>query len=146
MGISITQYRQSIGLFNRVKFSTSYRSFRISIFQLTLVFLLFAILLMLLSGDIETHPGPPILKLRKLSVCHSNIRGLSESKLRAIKTCLCDRYDIITLSETFLSCSSSQDLTLPGFHPIVRRDRDSFGGGVCSLHQRKYNVQKISTV
>ena len=85
---------------------------------------------MLLSGYIESHSGPSILTLSTLSGCHSNIRGLSESKRRAIKTCLCVRYGTITLSETFFSRSSTQDLTLSSFHPIVRSDRDYFGGGV----------------
>ena len=87
------------------------------------------LLIMLLSGDIETNPGPNHNdKISKLS--HSNIRGLSLSKLRAIKTSLCDQFNILTFSETFLSSSSGPDLTLPGFHQIMRRDRSTFGGGV----------------
>ena len=76
------------------------------------------------------NPGPSTsTKLKQLSVCHLNIRGLSDAKLRDIKTCLCDTYDIITLSETFLSTNRSDSLSLPGYHPILRRDRETFGGG-----------------
>ena len=86
------------------------------------------ILLLLLSNDIELNPGPD--KLKSLSVCHVNIRGLSDSKLRAIKTSLCGRLDIITLSETFFGPLSTTDLSLPGYNPIIRRDRPAFGGGI----------------
>ena len=68
-------------------------------------------------------------KLRNVSLCHCNIRGLSDKKLRAIETSLCAKYDI-TLSETFLSASNTGDLALRGYHPIIRRDRPTFGGGV----------------
>ena len=40
------------------------------------------------------------------------------------------KFDIISLSETFLSMESSINLEIPGFHPLFRRDRGSFGGGV----------------
>ena len=69
-------------------------------------------------------------KLKQLSVCHVNIRGLNEHKLSAIKANLTDQYDIITLSETFLSENSKVNLDLPGFHDIIRKDRATFGGGV----------------
>ena len=34
------------------------------------------------------------------------------------------------MSETFLPMESSTNLEIPGFHPLFRRDRGSFGGGV----------------
>jgi len=69
-------------------------------------------------------------RLKQLTVCHVNIRGLNDHKLSAIKANLLDQYDIITLSETFLSNNSCIDLSIPGFHDIIRKDRASFGGGV----------------
>jgi hypothetical protein len=81
--------------------------------------------LILLSGDIELHPGP-----NNLSICHVNIRGLSSAKLLAIKHDLQHKFDIITISEIFLSQTSNHDLHLTGYHPLIRRDRDTFGGGV----------------
>ena len=58
------------------------------------------------------------------------MRGLYDSKLRAIKTFLCSKYDIITLAETFLSARSKTNSSLQDFHPIMRKDRQVFGGGV----------------
>ena len=87
-------------------------------------------LLILLSSDVHMNPGPRDPKVRKLNVCHCNIRGLNECKMRSIKTSFCNQYDVITLSETFLNSTSSCDLSLQGFHPIIRKDRRTFGGGV----------------
>ena len=38
--------------------------------------------------------------------------------------------DIITISETFLSPNSDVCLDIDKYHPIIRRDRYTFGGGV----------------
>ena len=59
-----------------------------------------------------------------------NIRGINSAKLRAVRTTLCEQFDIITLSETFLNPNNNYDLKLPGFHDIIRRDRPTMGGGV----------------
>ena len=128
MGNYLVDYRVAIGLFNRVKISTAVSSIRISLCTLYCIMFLILSLLLLLCGDVELNPGP--VKLKCLSMCHSNIRGLSDSKLSAIKTSLCKYYDFITLSETFLSSTSNQNLCISGYHDIIRRDRDSFGGGV----------------
>lgn len=128
MGICISQYRQTIGQFQRCKFSKSSCSICISGTSIV-VCLLLTIMLIILSGDIELNPGP-ISKLKDLNICHANIRGLNDTKMLAIKTNLCSKYDIITLSETFLSIGSLVDLTLPGYHNVIRRDRPTFGGGL----------------
>jgi len=68
---------------------------------------------------------------KKLTVCHVNIRGLNESKLASIEASLCGAYDVITISETFLSDNrNTEDLSLPGYYDIIRKDRPTFGGGV----------------
>jgi len=72
-----------------------------------------------------------MVKTKKLNVCHVNIRGLNESKLACIKASLCETYDVITISETFLSENhTTVDLSLPGYYDIIRKDRPTFGGGV----------------
>ena len=76
------------------------------------------------------NSGPQNLKVKNMSICHVNIRGLSASKLRSVQVSLSELYDVITISETFVSASSTHNLDLPGFHPIIRRDRSTFGGGV----------------
>ena len=48
----------------------------------------------------------------------------------ALRQEIADNFNIITLSETFLNNETSHNLEIAGFHPIVRRDRATFGGGV----------------
>ena len=144
MDICINQYRQAIGLFQRCKLSMHNCCIGISGVSTTLCFLLICILI-ILCGDVEQNPGPSS-KLRNLSICHANIRGLNDTKMLAIKTSLCSKFDIITLSETFLSQNSLADLTLPGYHNVLRRDRPTFGGGLaifirdCIVYKRKANL------
>ena len=145
MGNSLEQYRQAIGLFNATKMSSVSVSIGISLYTAGLILLFIMHFLLILSGDIEQNPGP-FNKLKSLSICHVNIRGLAESKLKSIKISLCEKYDIITISETFLGPLSTADLTLPGFHNIIRRDRPTFGGGLAVFirstisFKRKFNL------
>jgi hypothetical protein len=100
----------------------------------------------LLSGDVELNPGP-----NAITMCHINIRGLSAPKLLAIKHGIQHYYDIITFSETFLSSNSTHDLRLDGYQPIVRKDRDTFGGGVAAYlsnnlaYVRRHDLEMLDT-
>ena len=77
------------------------------------------------------NPGP-VSGLCDISLCHINIRSLSQNKIRNLKTDISRDFDIIALSETFLSDSQpDSDFQLQGFHSIMRRDRPGgLGGGV----------------
>ena len=102
-------------------------------------------LLIVLSGDVHPNPGPKTNNLYSdLSICHVNIRSLTQDKLRCIKTSLAQRYDIIAVSETFLSVSNQDsDYELPGFHTILRRDRvGGIGGGVALYVSRALRVKR----
>ena len=69
-------------------------------------------------------------------MCHVNIRSLLHSKLLAIKTSLADLYDIITISESHLHQGIGNDgFTVPGFHEILRKDRDRNLSGVASISE-----------
>ena len=73
-------------------------------------------LLLCLANDIELNPGPTS-GFHDILICHANIRSLkSEGKLLSIKCEFAGKYDIITLSETWLSAGdSSQEFKLPGY-------------------------------
>ena len=58
--------------------------------------------LILLSGDVHPHAGPTD-QFGDLNICHANIRSLTNDKLMCIKSSLAQSFDLITLSETFLS-------------------------------------------
>ena len=80
-------------------------------------------MLVLLSMDVHTNPGP---NWSDLTLCHSNIRSLRNcnDKLDHIRCNLADNYDIITISETWLHDNiSSSTLNLSGFQSPYRKDR-----------------------
>ena len=96
--------------------------------------------MLLLYGDIHQNPGPQ--SWTDISICHSNIRSLRAcpEKLDHISFSLCDNYDIITLSETWLkSTNDSSQLCLPGFQSPFRKDRindQGFGGVLAWVNVR----------
>ena len=125
MGISLCQYRMSIGCFNnRISKSvcSSITKFHCSLFLIVkfllstlgyLLFLSFLIILLLECGDIECNPGPVDQSDNSLycdiSVCHLNIRSLKVKidemliKMEMIRYELAPKFDIITVSESWLS-------------------------------------------
>ena len=105
-------------------------------------------LLLYQCGDIELNPGPVTqhAKLKSLDVCHVNIRSLNAGKLRALKTSLCEHFDIITLSETFLNATCTTDLRLQSFHDIIRRDRPVAGGGVAIYVKQSIAFKRLCEV
>ena len=86
------------------------------------------------SGDIELHPGPFL----NISICHLNIRSLSQDKIMAIQHQLANDYDIIALSETFLNHESKQNLDIANYHSLFRKDRTAPGGGVAAYVSQNY--------
>lgn len=92
-------------------------------------FLSFSSLLLLMSGDVESNPGPAIQG--DICVMHANVRSLKRNiDLLSAES---NQYDVITLSETWLTNETLDNTTkiqLPNFHPPVRLDRDDGYGGV----------------
>ena len=88
--------------------------------------------------------------LSDTAVCHINVRSLSSEKLRCLRADIAPHHDIITLSETFLSPGNlDMDLTLPGFHTIMRKDRKTGPGGGVGLFvsqqlltSRRYDLEE----
>ena len=72
--------------------------------------------LLFISGDVERNPGPPLEK--GLCVVHVNAGSLGK-KLDLLEA-ESENFDIITLSETWLSKKDdSNDLRLTNFHSPV---------------------------
>ncbi len=87
----------------------------------------------LLSGDVHPNPGPRAITEDKLSTfCHINVRSLLANK-RLDDLLLFNtgkNFDILTLSETWLDGSITDDqLKLDGYN-LIRKDRNRHGGGV----------------
>ncbi len=74
--------------------------------------------ILLISNDVHPNPGPPVItNFDNLSICHSNIRSLKQVcydtgekiKLNDIN-CHLTNYDIITVSETWLTPNEPDDI------------------------------------
>ena len=104
--------------------------------------LLYLRLLLRLSNDIETQPGPRDSDDNVLSIFHLNIRSL-RNKIPY----LCDiagEYDIICVTESHLDHNvNSSDLVIDGFDPNpFRKDRTAHGGGVIVYVSEQLCVQR----
>ncbi len=150
MTVGIAQYRVVIGLFSSrscscLLFHKSHNN-RKDLFGiicicgddvlLALCIILLNFNLIILANDVELNPGPNERSLQHLKLCHLNIQSMKRSseKVTHIALQLGRRYDIITVSETWLdSTCSDSDYSLEGYHPIYRRDRTAgVGGGVAA--------------
>ena len=143
------QYRTAIGMYNNglVSPSTSKAHASISVNILHNVcsniafYLLVIILLCLLANDIHVNPGP-LHSDGCIKICHINVQSMKRNleKPKQIQLQYGDLYDIITVSETWLSHDiPSTRYKLDGFYPIYRNDRrgDMFGGGVAAWVSQK---------
>ena len=151
MGVTLTQYRSTIGLFGGGNmmvcwictekangFQKGYidgdwvyfKQSRVRVLPVRLKLaksglntarLIFGLLvlmhdLLILCGDIKENPGPVYKK--DISICHVNVRSLRSTgdKLPHIKAELADKYDVITVSETWLNSSVCfSQPSLPGY-------------------------------
>ena len=87
--------------------------------QNRMIFNLYKKILLFISGDVERNPGPTLET--GLCVVHVNARSLGK-KLDLLEA-ESEHFDIITLSETWLSKKDdNNDLRLKKFHSPVRQD------------------------
>lgn len=114
------------GLKNKTNFSNVLVS---TLMFVNMLFCFICLCLLLLCGDVEPNPGPVLDREQGISIVHINVRSL-KNKIFHLQAEL-GRFDIITVSETWLSTDvDNEDINLNGFHPPIRCDRpgDAHGG------------------
>ena len=81
-------------------------------------------MMLLMSGDIHRNPGPNVMH-KDISICHINVRSINATdRLCHIKCDIAPYFDIVTVSETWLSLKhDTNNYILPGFQTPFRRDR-----------------------
>ncbi len=150
MGITIEQYRAVIGTFVRIKMIKITRtslnwSMSSHIFLNIMFYIITIMIINMKSNDIEMNPGPN--NYCDLNVCHLNIQSMKRNreKLTQIQVQLASNYDIVTVSETWLSADDPDDsYSLKGFQPIFRRDRlIRRGGGVAAWVSNRLVAQRL---
>ena len=121
MYFNFFSFRWSFGvLFQSLVFSSPFCSlvFLSLVFLLSLKYLFSFFFLLLLSGDVETNPGPRA-PARNARVMYANILGLHKNiKELAIAS---KKFDVVCCSETLTSNRRNQvELLIPGFNkPIL---------------------------
>ena len=109
--------------------------------------------IIILSGDIETNPGPKrSFSSQGLKICHWNLNSLSShmnKKVSLLSAFLSvQKFDIICLSETYLNFKTSPDddnLEIPG-NNIIRKNRpcNTKRGGVCVYYKNTLPFKLIN--
>ena len=110
-----------------------------------------------LLHDIELNPGPANCsttnELKKstgnVKIAHLNVRSLKcrEHFVLVKEAVLENKFDIFTISETWLNSSVSDlEIEIPGYI-IYRIDRQTKnGGGVCAYVSRNYRTEYLSNI
>ena len=82
-------------------------------------------MILVLANDVHPNPGPGNDAF-DLTVCHANVRSIkAENKFLFLKSELANNFDIITLSETWLSnLDKTANFTIPGYQLPFRKDRN----------------------
>ena len=101
-------------------------------------------LLLLLSGDIETNPGPK--RSSNIKFCHWNLNGLAAHdfiKVPLVEAFITsNNFDLVCLSETFLDSTIPNDdvnIQINGYS-LLRADHlnNIKRGGVCIISKDRY--------
>ena len=109
-----------------------------------------SVILLLLSGDIETNAGPDRGYSKSFSFCHWNLSSIAAhefinmSLLQAYSAIY--RFDVICLLETYLYNSYHTDddqLAFPGYN-FIRADNPNKRGGVCIYYRETLPVKIIN--
>ena len=99
-----------------------------------------AVILIQLSGDVESNPGPKFeikkCLTRGLKVSHLNIRSLLP-KIDSLRLFIDKNpFDIVALSETWLKTSiNNAEISIPNYS-ITRQDRQDKSGGGTTIYVR----------
>lgn len=98
-------------------------------------------MLLILSGDVETNPGPNTGTQYTLDIFHLNIRSI-RNKIDSLLSLVTD-FDVLCFTESHLdSCITDQNLLIDGFNTIYRKDRNSFGGGIIIYVSNSLRVKR----
>ncbi|XP_071950945.1 uncharacterized protein [Antedon mediterranea] len=103
----------------------------------------------LLSGDVESNPGPGNTQTSSVKVYYQNVRSLknkmdvynSDLNAHLIQSNL----DIVALTETWLNCNVLDSELSVSNYTLFRRDRDTDkrGGGILMLVNNKFTCNRV---
>ena len=129
-------------------------SFIVTISIHSILPLWFYSILITLSGDVETNPGPKRNSTETFSFCHWNLNSISSHnyvKIFLLKAYITvHKFDIICLSETYLDSSTRPDddnLETAGYD-IARADQpaNTKRGGVCICYKKCLPLRVLNII
>ena len=156
MPVNVVQQRVEIGVFDalcdvrcRTKFSCSSHS---PSKKATVTVLIFTLLLLFMSGNIELNPGPNKTNSScKFSVCHWNLNSLAAHNfeevglLEALNTI--NKFDIICVFKTYLDStfsSDNEDINTKGFKLVRTGHPNNIKRGrVCAYFSESLPVRVV---
>ena len=155
---SVIMFLQTIINLLLLKNYYKFHSFRVRNVLISLLYLIiwydfaawFRPFLILLSGDIETNPGPKPISGQRFSICQWNLNNISAHKYTKISlltayVLIVHNFDIICLSETYLNSETStddQNLEILG-SCLLRADHPSNDkrGSVCIFYRATFSLR-----
>ena len=148
--IPIYTFFETRVLFNDISFII--RHYFSYIFSIFVVYLLYHIRLIRLSGDIELNPGPKPSSFKCFSICHWNLNSITSHDFLKVKLLtaynVMHKFDIIYISESYLNSDTSSNdnnLNIPGYN-MSRADHPSGNrrGGVCIYYKESLPIKMLN--
>ena len=148
--IPIYTFFETRVLFNDISFII--RHYFSYIFSIFVVYLLYHIRLIRLSGDIELNPGPKPSSFKCFSICHWNLNSITSHDFLKVKLLtaynVMHKFDIICISESYLNSDTSSNdnnLNIPGYN-MSRADHPSGNrrGGVCIYYKESLPIKMLN--
>ena len=148
--IPIYTFFETRVLFNDISFII--RHYFSYIFSIFVVYLLYHIRLIRLSGDIELNPGPKPSSFKCFSICHWNLNSITSHDFLKVKLLtaynVMHKFDIICISESYLNSDTSSNdnnLNIPGYN-MSRADHPSENrrGGVCIYYKESLPIKMLN--
>ena len=106
---------------------------------------LYKIFLILLSGDVETNPGPRRNTGETFSICYWNLNRLlayNYNKLLLLRACIAvHKFGVICLSETYLDstvASYDENLEITGYNLVRSGHPDKTKRGEVCLYYKTF--------
>lgn len=88
-----------------------------------------------------------------INLYYQNVRGLRTKTIDFFHNIVCNDYDVITLSETWLNSSVFDSELFDNRYVVYRRDRETTGfhskkngGGVCIAVSRRFNSRRLQNL
>ena len=137
-------------LFNDISFIL--RHYFLYIFSIFVVYLLYHIRLIRLSGDMELNPGPKPSSFKYLSICHWNLNSIASHDFLKVKLLtaynVMHKFYIICISESYLNSDTSSNddnLIILGYN-MSRADHPSGNqrGGVYIYYKGSLLIKMLN--